>query len=97
MPDSPVEKNKKSVVEKTLDYIRNHLTDRLNVASIGSPIGKVKLLDVDDGTKNAYRARFRTGSFNAMQVIREQSAGLMLADLVALIASLDVVAPEIDR
>jgi sugar phosphate isomerase/epimerase len=26
----------------------------LNVASIGSPIGKVKLLDEDDGTKNAY-------------------------------------------
>src|SRR6476620_11776229 len=26
----------------------------LNVASIGSPIGKVKLLDVEDGTKNAY-------------------------------------------
>lgn len=26
----------------------------LNVSSIGSPIGKVKLLDVEDGTKNAY-------------------------------------------
>jgi sugar phosphate isomerase/epimerase len=26
----------------------------LNVSSIGSPIGKVKLLDVDDGTKNVY-------------------------------------------
>jgi sugar phosphate isomerase/epimerase len=26
----------------------------LNVASIGSPIGKIKLADVDDGTKNAY-------------------------------------------
>jgi hypothetical protein len=26
----------------------------LNVASIGSPIGKVKLLDVEDGTKNVY-------------------------------------------
>lgn len=26
----------------------------LNVSSIGSPIGKVKLLDVDDGTKNAF-------------------------------------------
>ncbi len=26
----------------------------LNVASIGSPIGKVKLADVDDGSKNAY-------------------------------------------
>jgi sugar phosphate isomerase/epimerase len=26
----------------------------LNVSSLGSPLGKVKLLDVDDGTKNAY-------------------------------------------
>lgn len=26
----------------------------LNVASIGSPIGKIKLADVEDGTKNAY-------------------------------------------
>jgi NADH-quinone oxidoreductase subunit D len=52
---------------------------------------------VGDGTKNAYRARFRTGSFNAMQIIRDKSRGLMLADLVALIASLDIVAPEIDR
>jgi NADH-quinone oxidoreductase subunit D len=52
---------------------------------------------VGDGTANAYRARFRTGSFNAMQAIREKSKGLMIADLVALIASLDVVAPEIDR
>ena len=26
----------------------------LQVSSVGSPIGKVKLLDVDDGTKNAY-------------------------------------------
>ncbi len=33
-----------------------HLTGEygLNVSSIGSPIGKVKLLDVDDGTKNRY-------------------------------------------
>ena len=33
-----------------------HLQDEygLNVSSIGSPIGKVKLCDVDDGTKNVY-------------------------------------------
>lgn len=52
---------------------------------------------IGDGTTNAYRARFRTGSYNAMQIIREKSKGLMVADLIALIASLDVVAPEIDR
>ena len=41
--------------------------------------------------------RARTGSFTAMGIIEDISRGLMIADLVALIASLDVVAPEIDR
>jgi NADH-quinone oxidoreductase subunit D len=39
----------------------------------------------------------RTGSFNAMGIIEPLSEGVMIADLVALIASFDVVAPEIDR
>jgi NADH-quinone oxidoreductase subunit D len=49
------------------------------------------------GKEEPYRCRFRTGSFNAMAIIESKSPGLFLADLVALIASLDVVAPEIDR
>jgi NADH-quinone oxidoreductase subunit D len=47
--------------------------------------------------ENAYRVHVRTGSFTAMGIIDVLSRGLMIADLVALIASLDVVAPEIDR
>jgi len=41
--------------------------------------------------------RIRTGSFTAMSLIDKISRGLMVADLIALIASLDVDAPEIDR
>jgi NADH-quinone oxidoreductase subunit D len=41
--------------------------------------------------------KVRTGSFTAMGIIDTLSRGLMIADLVALIASFDVVAPEIDR
>ena len=67
------------------------------MARIEAARGEMSCYVVGDGTANAYRSRFRTGSFNAMQVIREKSRGLMVADLVALIASLDVVAPEIDR
>jgi sugar phosphate isomerase/epimerase len=48
----------KNVMKLTLAEIQKvrHLQDEygLNVASIGSPIGKVKLCDVDDGTKNVY-------------------------------------------
>ena len=52
---------------------------------------------ISDGTKNAFRVRIRTGSFTGMAIIEKISRGMMLADLVTLIASLDVVAPEIDR
>ncbi len=50
-----------------------------------------------DGTDKPARVRFRTGSFAAMCIIEDKSPGLMIADLVAFIASIDVVAPEIDR
>lgn len=52
---------------------------------------------ISDGTKNAFRVRIRTGSFTGMSIIEKVSQGMMIADLVVLIASLDVVAPEIDR
>src|ERR1700682_4879496 len=48
-------KNVTKLTRSEITAIR-HLEDEygLNVASIGSPIGKVKLLDVDDGSKNVY-------------------------------------------
>ena len=52
---------------------------------------------VSDGTGFPWRVHVRTGSFAAMGMIQKLSRGLMIADLVVLIASLDVIAPEIDR
>ena len=52
---------------------------------------------VSDGTGYPWRVHVRTGSFAAMGMIQKLSRGLMIADLVVLIASLDVIAPEIDR
>lgn len=52
---------------------------------------------VSDGTDYPYRCKVRTGSFAAMSIIDKVSQGLMLADLVTVIASLDIVAPEVDR
>jgi NADH-quinone oxidoreductase subunit D len=67
------------------------------LARVEAARGDMACYVVGDGGANAYRARFRTGSFNAMAAVRDKSRGLMVADLVALIGSLDVVAPEIDR
>jgi NADH-quinone oxidoreductase subunit D len=52
---------------------------------------------VSDGSEFPYRTHIRTGSFSAMSIVNLLSRGIMLADLVALIASLDIVAPEVDR
>jgi NADH-quinone oxidoreductase subunit D len=66
-------------------------------ARVESARGEMSCYVVGKGQPSPERAHFRTGSFNAMQVVRPKSRGLMVADLVALIASLDVIAPEIDR
>lgn len=59
--------------------------------------GDMGVYVVSDGSERPYRLRIRTGSFAAMQIIEKVAPGLMLADMVALISSLDVIAPEVDR
>src|SRR4051812_36901890 len=66
-------------------------------ARVESARGDMGCYVIGKGAEEPYRARFRTGSFTAMGIIEAKSPGLFLADLVALIASFDVVAPEIDR
>ena len=52
---------------------------------------------VSDGSEYPHRVKIRTGSFTATSILDRVSRGLMIADLVAVIASFDLVAPEIDR
>jgi NADH-quinone oxidoreductase subunit D len=66
-------------------------------ARVESARGDMGCYVIGKGAEEPYRVRFRTGSFTAMGIIEAKSPGLFLADLVALIASFDVVAPEIDR
>ena len=67
------------------------------VGRVESARGEMLYYAVSDGSEKAYRLRVRTGSFMAMGIIEALSPGIMVADLIAIIASLDVVAPEVDR
>lgn len=62
-----------------------------------APRGELGYYLVSRGGDRPYRLKIRTGSFSAMSIVEKIASGLMVADLVALIASLDVIAPEIDR
>jgi NADH-quinone oxidoreductase subunit D len=64
---------------------------------IESARGDMLYWAVSDGTPMPVRVHCRTGSFTSMGIIEEISKGLMIADLVAVIGSFDIVAPEVDR
>jgi NADH-quinone oxidoreductase subunit D len=66
-------------------------------AAVESARGELGYHVISEGGDYPYRVKIRTGSFSAISAIEPLSCGLMLADLVVLIASLDVIAPEIDR
>jgi NADH-quinone oxidoreductase subunit D len=67
------------------------------IGRVESARGELAYYVVSDGTAKAYRVRIRTGSFTAMGIVEDAAPGLMVADLIAVFSSLDVVAPEIDR
>lgn len=52
---------------------------------------------VSDGGTTSYRTRIRTPSFPALQQIPLISNGLMIPDLIAIIASIDFVMADVDR
>ncbi len=52
---------------------------------------------VSDGSTNSYRTRIRTPSFPHMQFVPEISRGYTIADLMAILGSVDFVLSDIDR
>jgi len=66
-------------------------------ASIESPKGELAVYVVSDGGPNPWRLRIRTPSFVHISAIPELAKGHMIADLVAIIGTLDVVLGDCDR
>jgi NADH-quinone oxidoreductase subunit D len=66
-------------------------------ASIESPNGELGFYIVADGGPRPWRAATRPPSFISFQVFAKMFEGHMLADLVAVLGSLNIIAAELDR
>src|SRR5207253_6240004 len=65
--------------------------------AVEAPKGEFGVYLVSDGTNRPYRCKIRAPGFAMLQATEFLSRGHMLADLVAIIGSMDIVFGEIDR
>jgi NADH-quinone oxidoreductase subunit D len=64
---------------------------------VENPKGELGYYIVSDGSTKPYRMRIRPPSFVNLQAIEKMCKGYMIADLIAVIGTLDIVLGEIDR
>ncbi len=66
-------------------------------SAVESPRGELGVYLVSDGSPKPYRVHWRTPSFNNLQILPMLSRGHLVADLVALIGTTDIVLGDVDR
>ena len=74
-----------------------HVPDGEVYASVEAPKGEFGVYLVADGTNRPYRAKLRAPGFLHLQAIDHMCKGHQLADVSAIIGTMDVVFGEIDR
>jgi NADH-quinone oxidoreductase subunit D len=65
--------------------------------SIEAPKGELGYYIVSDGTTQPYRVRVRPPSFVNLQSLDKMARGALIADIVAVIGTIDIVLGEVDR
>lgn len=98
------------IVEQALDSLPagSHIMDKPPKVNWKAPKGEVYFATegargkigvhlVSDGGKNPYKIKLRAPGYSNMSLFAEVAQGTLLADAVAILGSLDLVIPEIDR
>jgi NADH-quinone oxidoreductase subunit D len=65
--------------------------------AVEAPKGEFAVYLVSDGTNRPYRCKIRAPGFAFLQAMDFMAKGHMLADVVAIIGSMDIVFGEVDR
>lgn len=66
-------------------------------SAVESPRGELGVFIESDGGTKPYRIHWRTPSYNNLEALPVMSEGLLIADLVAIIGSIDIVLGDVDR
>ena len=104
--DNKVAPPKRGEMKRSMEALIHHFklyTEGYHVpagevyAATEAPKGEFGVYLVSDGTNKPYRCKIRAPGFAHLEALDFISKGHMLADVVAIIGSLDIVFGEIDR
>ena len=76
---------------------RSTVTVRINGRDVEAPKGEFGVYLVADGTNKPYRCRIRAPGFAHLEAMDMMLRGHMLADVPAVLGSIDIVFGEVDR
>jgi NADH-quinone oxidoreductase subunit D len=98
----PSRADMKRSMEATIQHFKlysegHHVPAGEVYAAVEAPKGEFGVYLVADGTNRPYRCKIRAPSFAHLQAIDAMCRGHMLADVSAVIGTLDIVFGEIDR
>ena len=113
LPMGPVRSNNRKIVPPprseigtSMESLIHHFklwTDGFDVpkgsvyAAVESPRGELGVYLESDGGPKPYRIHWRTPSYNNLEALPDMAEGLLIADLVAIIGSIDIVLGDVDR
>ena len=98
----PKREDMKTSMESLINHFKlftegYHVPAGNTYTAVEAPKGEFGVYLVSDGTNRPYRCKIRAPGFPLLQATEFLSKGHMLADVVAIIGSLDIVFGEIDR
>jgi NADH dehydrogenase (ubiquinone) Fe-S protein 2 len=98
----PSRNNIKNSMESLIHHFK-YYTQNINIPSsetyttIEAPKGEFGIYLVSDGTNKPYRCKIKAPGFVHLQALEQMSKGHMIADVVTIIGTQDIVFGEVDR
>ncbi|MBX9697144.1 MAG: NADH-quinone oxidoreductase subunit D [Alphaproteobacteria bacterium] len=113
MPEGPVMTEDKKVAPPSRDEMKHSMESLIHhfklftegyhvpagetYTAVEAPKGEFGVYLIADGTNRPYRCKIRATSYPFLQALDFMAKGHMIADVVAIIGSMDIVFGEIDR
>lgn len=97
-----IQKSEYASMEKLIKHFK-YWSEGFNVSAnwtyqaIESPKGEFGVTLIADNTNKPYRCKVRSPAYHSLQVLPKLAKGHFLADLAALVGTIDIVFGEVDR